>query len=144
MKRLLITGLLTVSTAIAPLSFSQLAQAQQIYEPTAKTELSENNTLTVHLVNNTGSPIVYQAIGDTELRVLQPDESAHLLDLNLELSLIFHYQNIEKDADGNFKLIKVELNPTPEQLEISLNATMKRDEFSRTVFVNQDGEVYIF
>jgi hypothetical protein len=148
MKNLLTAGLMTLSVAIAPLSFSELARAEATEEPfttpITTIDLADKELLTVHLINNTGYEVIYQVLGDTEHRTLPDGESAHLLDLHLDLSLIFYYKNIHRNEDGKIKLIKAEVNPTEEHLEITLTQTTNSKDYSRTVLVDREGGVFSF
>jgi hypothetical protein len=111
------------------------AQTDPTIMPVTTIEVS-NGRLSVRLVNQTGAPISYQAIDDTQVRVLAGESEVLLQNLFIPLSMTF-----QRDDAG---FVQVALNQTRDGvLEITFSSTSDFGEDRNAMTVDQLGRVFL-
>ncbi len=118
----------TVSDSTSPLP-EELSEAIAIATPV-------NDQLSISVINNTGTTITYEALGDTDVRQLMMDESIMLQGISLPTTLTF------VRPDNGF----VEVSVTPSQegmLEIVLTPKETFDDVKGVVRIQAGGQVFL-
>jgi hypothetical protein len=101
--------------------------------------------LSLSLTNQTGFPVEYQAIGDTESRVLPPNSTVTLRDLRIPVSLLFRSQ-VASDTGDRTGLITTDVRPNTStgSLDITFKPTSDPLNLRSTVSVDANGNVYAY
>jgi hypothetical protein len=135
---MLLLGVLLLGSAIADARPKPKPQEpvllQQSASPDARLQ-PVGGVVTVQLVNNTYTAITYQAIGDTEERVLAARSTVTLQNLKTPTSMTFYR------SDRGFLLVK----PMAKAATIQLTMTAS-DDFSvdkTSMEIKSTGEVYL-
>ena len=64
--------------------------------------------VTVRLVNQTDEPVTYEALGDTQSRLLSSGDDVTLRALNTPATLTFFYQDNQKDPQTGTGILQTE------------------------------------
>lgn len=91
----------------------------------------------VTLVNATGATVVYQAVGETDSRLLAGESSVTLRGLEVPTTLTFQRQD-----SGLLSVTPVPAE-TQSQLEVTFDETMNLDLDKNVLTVNESGQVYL-
>jgi len=130
-------------TDAVPLN-SAVPNSNQVGIPPLPEEVSEaiaiaspiNNQLNISLMNNTGTVVTYEVVGDTTRRELMPDESAMLQEIPLPSTI-----TLVRQDDG---LLDVAAMDTEEgMLQLSLSAEGALDDTQGVVRIQSDGQVFV-
>lgn len=130
---------LVLTTQLQPLS------AQPVSPPMITIPIQQEE-ITVRLVNETAAPIVYEALGDTQPRMLATGNEVTLQNLNTPASLTFFYQDIPKDRQIGEGLLQAVLgvNSDTGMLDIVLRPTTSLDADVSNITIEPNGNVFVF
>lgn len=96
-----------------------------------------NKQVDVVLVNETGATVVYQAVGETDTRLLPGEASVTLRGLDVPTTLTFQRQD-----SGLLSVTPVQTE-TQSQLEVTFDETTDLDLDKNVLTVNEAGQVYL-
>lgn len=96
-----------------------------------------NGAVNVRLVNDVGTSVTYQVIGNTEQRNLPAGQSVFLRSLPAPINITF------VRPDGGFVIISPTAAATPGELDVRLSAAPTVDNSQSTLNVQQDGSVLL-
>jgi len=123
----------------------EVAQTLPAREPTMTMSL-EANRVSVYLVNETTEAIIYEALGDTEPRTLNPKETVNLQNLSVPATVTFSYETTPRDRQTGSGLTKATL--TSEQsnslLTLVVQPTTDLDSEVSNLTVESNGNVFVF
>jgi hypothetical protein len=144
MKNSIAASVLAFTVLIAPACLSTSAIAQELPTPVTSVVLT-GDRLSLSLTNQTGFPVEYQAIGDTESRVLPPNSTVTLRDLRIPVSLLFRSQ-VASDTGDRTGLITTDVRPNTStgSLDITFKPTSDPLNLRSTVSVDANGNVYAY
>ncbi|MEM9568359.1 MAG: hypothetical protein AAF974_08645 [Cyanobacteria bacterium P01_E01_bin.34] len=118
----------------ATLSFPPLPE--QLQEPNAILTPLQSN-LEIQLVNDTNAEVVYQLVGDTEVRTLAANASTVLRGLEQPTTLTF------QRSDGGFVVADVAEQKDVGQLRLVLDETANLGDSSISLNVDPNGNVFL-
>jgi hypothetical protein len=108
------------------------------FVPKARIQLNADRT-NITLINNTNAVITYQAVGDTQPRILQGGQRIDLRGLRAPVTLTLDRQ------DAGLLLVTPRASATsPNTLEVSLDTTTNLSADTTTLRVEQTGSVYTY
>jgi hypothetical protein len=117
----------------------------QVLPTPATTVILTGDRLSVRLVNQTGYPVEYQAIGDTELRLLNPNAAITLRNLQIPISLIFRSQASSDIQERTGQITTaVRQDATTGILDIVFQPTDDPLGTQSTVIVDENGDVFTY
>lgn len=100
-----------------------------------------NGKVSVRLINQTGNPLAYIAIGDTDQRTLAPNQTVLLKDLNLPVNLNAYYSDQQ-----TFEKTSLLADLTPDNKTRTLTVTFKQGSQPQgnplAVRIGRRGNVY--
>ena len=101
---------------------------------------------TVRLVNQTAAPIAYEALGDTQSRLLMAGEEVTLQNLNTPATLTFFYDDIPKDRQTGEGLLQAALGVDEATgiLDIVISPTTALDADVSNITIESNGNVFVF
>ena len=102
--------------------------------------------VTVRLVNQTDEPVTYEALGDTQSRLLSSGDDVTLRALNTPATLTFFYQDIQKDPQTGMGLLQTELslNEATGVLDVVIRPTNSLDADVSNITVEPSGDIFMF
>lgn len=102
--------------------------------------------VTVRLVNQTDEPVTYEALGDTQSRLLSSGDDVILRALNTPATLTFFYQDIQKDPQTGTGLLQTELslNEATGVLDVTIRPTNSLDADVSNITVEPNGDIFTF
>ncbi|MEO0349944.1 MAG: hypothetical protein AAF282_07845 [Cyanobacteria bacterium P01_A01_bin.15] len=102
--------------------------------------------VTVRLVNQTDEPVTYEALGDTQSRLLSSGDDVILRALNTPATLTFFYQDIQKDPQTGTGLLQTELslNEATGVLDVTIRPTNSLDADVSNITVEPNGDIFMF
>mgnify|MGYP001804737779 FL=1 len=102
--------------------------------------------VTVRLVNQTDEPVTYEALGDTQSRLLSSGDDVILRALNTPATLTFFYQDIQKDPQTGTGLLQTELslNEATGVLDVTIRPTNSLDADVSNITVEPNGDILTF
>jgi len=105
-----------------------------------------DGSVSVQLINQTGQEISYQALGDTEPRVLAADSETTLQNLHVPATVTFAYKDIQKNRSTGSGLTQVDLrvNETKDHLDLVIQPTNSLDTEASNLTVESSGNVFVF
>lgn len=103
-------------------------------------------SITVHLENQATASITYEALGDTQPRVLIPGDEVTLQNLNIPTTLTFFYKDIQKDRRAGEGLLKATLNidDTTGAIDILVEPTSRLGADVSNITIEPNGDVFVF
>jgi hypothetical protein len=145
MNRSIIAPVLALALLVVPAGLKLSLASAQVLPTPATTVILRGDRLSVRLVNQTGYPVEYQAIGDTELRQIVPNAEITLRDLQIPISLIFRSQ-ATTDTQERTGLVTTEVrqNAATGALDIVFKPTSDPLNTQSTVIVDESGDVYTY
>ena len=130
---------------VSQTSTPAVAQMLPEREPVMTMPLAASN-VSVHLVNETSEAIVYEALGDTEPRMLAAGSNITLQDLSVPATVTFSYEATPRDRQAGSGLTKAAL--TAEQgdslLKLVVQPTTELDSEVSNLTVESNGNVFVF
>ncbi|MEM9534951.1 MAG: hypothetical protein AAF268_06445 [Cyanobacteria bacterium P01_A01_bin.3] len=109
---------------------------EQLQQPNAILAPQHSN-LQIELVNDTNAEVVFQLVGDTEVRTLAANASTILRGLNQPTTLTF------QRSDGGFVVAEVAEQEEIGQLRLVLDETANLDDSSISLNVDPNGNVFL-
>jgi hypothetical protein len=94
-----------------------------------------NGYVSVKLINTTNTPVRYQVIGDTNLRILSNSSSANLQELQTPVNISFYRE------DGGRLFATAKKSATPGVLEVSLTEAMNTESYHGSLTVEPTGRI---
>ncbi|HHP7244282.1 MAG TPA: hypothetical protein ACFE0H_06315 [Elainellaceae cyanobacterium] len=91
----------------------------------------------IRLVNETGTMIIYQSIGDTEQRMLEGGSETVLRDIETPVTVTF------TRPDSGLLMARPEFNIESGILDVILDETASLDEDDNAITIQESGEVYL-
>ena len=101
---------------------------------------------TVRLVNQTAAPITYEALGDTQSRLLMAGDEVTLQNLNTPATLTFFYDDIPKDRQTGEGLLQAALGVDEDTgtLDVVISPTTALDADVSNITIEANGNVFVF
>ncbi|MBT9311077.1 hypothetical protein [Leptothoe kymatousa] len=122
-------------------------QAQQVTTPLPimTIPVSEAN-ITLRVENQTPAAITYEALGDTQPRVLTSGQDATLQSLRIPTTLTFFYQDSQKDRQLGQGLLRatLELDEDTNTLDIVISPTLNLAADVSNIIIESNGNVFVF
>lgn len=120
-------------------------EAQSPVPPVVTVPVLQSLT-TVRLVNQTTAPITYEALGDTQSRLLMAGDEVTLQNLNTPATLTFFYDDIPKDRQTGEGLLQAALGVDEDTgtLDVVISPTTALDADVSTVTIESNGNVFVF
>lgn len=130
---------------IQPSATEVITQANPVRTPSMVMSPQEGR-VSVQIVNQTSEAISYQALGDTEPRVLAANSASTLQGLHVPATVTFAYKDIQKNRSTGSGLTKVDLrtNEAKDQLDLVIQPTDSLDADASNLTVESNGNVFIF
>ena len=102
--------------------------------------------VTVRLVNQTDEAVTYEALGDTQSRLLGSGDDVTLRALSTPATLTFFYQDIQKDPQTGMGLLQTELslNEATGVLDVVIRPTNSLDADVSNITVEPSGDIFMF
>lgn len=136
--------LLTIAVAV---NNHRPLQAQQVTTPLPimTIPVSEAN-ITLRVENQTPAAITYEALGDTQPRVLTSGQDATLQSLRIPTTLTFFYQDSQKDRQLGQGLLRatLELDEDTNTLDIVISPTLNLAADVSNIIIESNGNVFVF
>ncbi|MEM9805849.1 MAG: hypothetical protein AAF959_11260 [Cyanobacteria bacterium P01_D01_bin.56] len=134
--------LLSVVFAVA----SHQPLAAQIAPPLPPTITIPNTqeNITIRLENQTPASITYEALGDTQPRLLASGEEVLLQNLNTPATLTFFYQDIQKNRQVGEGLLEASLEASEGNLAVVVSPTNDLAADVSNITIEPDGNVFVF
>lgn len=103
-------------------------------------------TITVRLENQTPASITYEALGDTQPRLLTSGEEVLLQNLNTSATLTFFYQDIQKDRQIGEGLLEasLEVDEATGNLKVVIIPTRDLAADVSNITIEPNGNVFVF
>jgi hypothetical protein len=118
-------------------SVIQSSSSPQQQAAVATITVPANGKVSVSLVNQTNTPISYQAIGDTEPRTLPSKSDVMLQSLRIPATITFHRQ------DGGLLMVTPQGSPQDRILRLTLRETTDVGKDRSAMRIEQNGAVYL-
>ncbi|MEM6254785.1 MAG: hypothetical protein AAF821_17860 [Cyanobacteria bacterium P01_D01_bin.156] len=136
--------LLSVIFAVA--SHQPLAAEVAPTLPPTITIPSAQSEVTVRLENQTPAAITYEALGDTQPRLLTSGDDVLLQNLNTPTTLTFFYQDIQKNRQAGEGLLTaaIEVNEATGNLEVVVKPTTSLGSDVSNITIEPSGNVFVF
>lgn len=140
--------LLTLSFLATTLGVAGLQHplaAQSPVPPVVTVPVPQSLT-TVRLVNQTAAPITYEALGDTQSRLLMAGDEVTLQNLNTPATLTFFYDDIPKDRQTGEGLLQAALGVDEDTgtLDVVISPTTALDADVSNITIEANGNVFVF
>ncbi|MEL6128452.1 MAG: hypothetical protein AAFR24_11610 [Cyanobacteria bacterium J06627_3] len=140
--------LLTLSFLTTTLGINGLQRplaAQSPVPPVVTVPILQSLT-TVRLVNQTAAPITYEALGDTQSRLLMAGDEVTLQNLNTPATLTFFYDDIPKDRQTGEGLLQAALgvDEATGTLDVIISPTTALDADVSNITIESNGNVFVF
>ena len=102
--------------------------------------------ITIRLVNQTVDSITYEALGDTQSRVLMAASDITLQNLNVPTTLTFFYEDIQKNRQEGTGLLQATLvvDETTGALDVIIRPTNDLDMDVSNLTIEANGSVSVF
>lgn len=128
------------------LATQQRPLSAQPVSPPMMTIPIQQEEITVRLVNQTTASITYEALGDTQPRILTAGNEVTLQNLNTPASLTFFYQDIPKDRQIGEGLLQAALGVNNDTgiLDIVIRPTTSLDADVSNITIEPSGNVFVF
>jgi hypothetical protein len=108
------------------------------FTPKARVQL-KGDRATITLINKTNAAIAYQAVGDTQPRILPGRQTISLRGLRVPVTLTFDRQ------DAGLLLVSPQQSATsPNTLEVTLDTTTSLSIDGTTMRVENNGSVFLY
>ncbi|MEA5466253.1 hypothetical protein [Leptothoe sp. PORK10 BA2] len=142
---LLPLSLLTTMAVSISLQFPLIAQSPLPVPSVTRVPVSQS-VATLNLVNQTAHSITYEALGDTQPRILTAGDEITLQNLNTPATLTFFYENIPKDRQTGEGLLQaaLSLENTNGILTIVIRPTTDLDADVSNITIESNGNVSVF
>lgn len=102
--------------------------------------------ITIRLVNETADAITYEALGDTQPRILSTGDEVTLQNLNTPATLTFFYKDIQKDRQIGAGLLQaaLQVDQASGGLDIIIRPTASLSADVSNITIEPDGNVFMF
>ncbi len=143
MWTLLTLSFLATTLGVAGLQHPLAAQSPV---PSVVTVPVPRSLTTVRLVNQTAAPITYEALGDTQSRLLMAGDEVTLQNLNTPATLTFFYDDIPKDRQTGEGLLQAALGVDEDTgtLDVVISPTTALDADVSNITIEANGNVFVF
>jgi hypothetical protein len=126
----------------APSSHSRPIPSNRVRSLLPKQSLTKqlsptNRQVNVKLVNQTGAPINYEVIGETNQRLLLGQSNVVLQELNTPRTLTFRRQ------DGGLLMVSPRMSKTPAMLVVTFTATTDLGMDKTAMTIQNNGNVFL-
>ncbi|MEO0737791.1 MAG: hypothetical protein AAFZ35_13430 [Cyanobacteria bacterium J06649_12] len=140
---LLTLSFLATTLGVAGLQHPLVAQSPV---PPVVTVPVPQSLTTVRLVNQTAAPITYEALGDTQSRLLMAGDEVTLQNLNTPATLTFFYGDIPKDRQTGEGLLQAALGVDEDTgtLDVVISPTTALDADVSNITIEANGNVFVF
>ena len=145
-KSWILLPLWLISIAVAINNHRPL-QAQQATTPPPVMMIPVNEaSINLRVENQTPAAINYEALGDTQPRVLTSGQETTLRNLNIPTTLTFFYQDAQKDRRLGEGLLRatLELDEDTNTLNIVVSPTRNLSADSSNIIIESNGNVFVF
>ncbi|MFK8183646.1 MAG: hypothetical protein AB8B99_09740 [Phormidesmis sp.] len=134
-----------VQRPIQPSATERITQANPVRTPSMVMNPAEGR-VSVQIINQTADDITYQALGDTEPRVLAANSATTLQGLHVPATVTFAYKDIQKNRSTGSGLTKVSLrtNEAKDHLDLVVQPTDSLDADASNLTIESSGNVFIF
>ena len=102
--------------------------------------------ITVRLLNETPYSIIYEALGDTQPRILGTGNDVLLAGLNTPATLTFFYNDLPKDRQTGEGLLEatLQVDETTGILDIVIRPTTNLELDVSNITIEPNGNVFVF
>ena len=104
------------------------------------------NSVTVRLENQTPEAITYEALGDTQPRLLTTGDQVILQNLNTPTTLTVFYQDIQKNRQSGEGLLRafLEMDEDTNSLNVVIAPTNRVVMDVSNIIIESNGNVFVF
>ena len=140
-----LSTLFLLATVLTTYQRPLAAQSPSANPPVTTIPLKQEG-ITIRLINQAVAPITYEALGDTQPRILQTGSDVLLQNLNTPATLTFFYKDIQKNRQIGEGLLQAALrvDDATGVLDIVIRPTISLEADVSNITIEPNGNVFVF